>query len=147
MKSSAIIELIGWAYKDARCPNESNYPNWVVFKLCVNKKYKDKNGEVKTETSWYECKTNSEGMAKICKQYVKDKMGLLVKGVPKAKAFVDSSGNPQASIEVQVTELNILTSPKEKATDKSKDNERYKIGESKKNQEPEGDIEDDEIPF
>lgn len=128
MKSSAIIELIGWAYKDARCPNESAYPNWVVFKLCVSKKYKDKN-------------------AKICKQYVKDRMGLLVKGIPKAKAFVDNSGNPQASIEVQITELNILTSPKEKATDKHKENGRYKIGESRKDQEPSNDIEDDEIPF
>lgn len=147
MRSSAIIELIGWVYQDARCPNEASYPNWVVFKLCVNRKYKDKQGEIITETSWYECKTNSEGMAKICKQYVKDKMGLLVKGIPKAKAFVDTSGNPQASIEVLVTEINILTSPKEQTPDKSRNNGNYKIGEGRKTQEPEGEIEDDEIPF
>jgi len=147
MRNSATIELIGYVYKDARCPNEDNYPNWVVFKLCVNRKYKDKSGEEKQDTSWYECKTNSEGMAKICKQYVKDKMGLLVKGIPKAKAFTDSSGSPQASIEVLVTEINMLTSPKGKEEEKPKDNGRYKIGESKQETEVTADIEDDELPF
>lgn len=146
MRNSSIIELIGYVFQDARCPNEANYPNWVVFKLCVNRKYKDKSGEEKQDIGWYECKTNSEGMAKICKQYVKDRMGLLVKGIPKAKAFVDSSGNPQASIEVLVTEINMLTSPKEKTGDKPKENGRFKIGGEKK-QEPTTELEDDEIPF
>ena len=38
-------------------------------------------------------------------------MGLLVKGVPKAKAYTTSSGTAEANIEVLVTEFNILTSP------------------------------------
>ena len=141
MRSSAIIELIGYVYQDAKRPNAEKYPNWVVFKLCVNKKYKNKQGEVKEDTSWYECKTNSEGMAKICRQYVKNKMGLIVKGIPKVKAFIDSKNQPQASIEVLVTEINMLTMPK------ANDNGRYKIGESKQPQESEIDIEDDELPF
>jgi single-stranded DNA-binding protein len=147
MRNTSNIELIGYVYQDARCPNEANYPNWVVFKLCVNRKYKTKSGEEKQDTSWYECKTNSEGMAKICKQYVKDKMGLLVKGIPKAKAFTDSTGNPQANIEVLVTEINMLTSPKEKDADTPQDNGRFKIGENNQTQEVTSDIQDDEIPF
>lgn len=147
MRNSSTIELIGYVYKDARCPNEANYPNWVVFKLCVNRKYKDRSGEEQQDTSWYECKTNSEGMAKICKQYVKDKMGLLVKGIPKAKAFTDNSGNSQASIEVLVTEINMLTSPKEQTAEKPKENGRFKVGAVKQEAEVNTDIEDDEIPF
>ena len=115
--------------------------------MCVNLKYKDKSGEEKQDTSWYECKASTPQLAKICKQYVKDKMGVLVRGVPKAKAFVDQQGNPQASIEVLVTEINMLTSPKEKSNDKPKENGRFKIGESKQAQEPTTEIEDDEIPF
>ncbi len=61
--------------------------------------------------------------------------------------MVDDTGNPQAKTEVLVTEINMLTSPKEKAEDKPKDNGRYKIGESKQSAEPDTDIEDDEIPF
>jgi single-stranded DNA-binding protein len=113
MRSSSTIELIGYVYQDAKCPNESDYPNWVVFKMCVNKKYKTKEGEEKQDTSWYECKTNSEGMAKICKQYVKDKMGVLVRGIPKAKAYITKEGAAESSIEVLVTELNMITSPRE----------------------------------
>jgi len=147
MKNSSTIELIGYVYQDARCPNEANYPDWVVFKLCVNKKYKDKQGEEQQDTSWYDCKASSPNMAKMFKQYVKDKMGLLVRGIPKARAFVDSSGNPQASIEVLVTDINMLISPKENNAEKPKENGRFKIGESKQSQEPTTDIEDDEIPF
>jgi single-stranded DNA-binding protein len=148
MRNSATIELIGYVYQDAKHPNENDYPNWVVFKMCVNKKYKTKSGEEKQDTSWYECKTSSEGIAKICKQYVKDKMGVLVKGIPKAKAYTSSSGGTEASIEVLITEINILTSPREKDTAEysTNDNGRHKI--NTKSVAPEHSIQDDdEIPF
>ena len=35
MRNSATIELIGYVYQDAKHPNENDYPNWVVFKMCV----------------------------------------------------------------------------------------------------------------
>ena len=122
MRNSSLIELIGYVYQDARCPNEFDYPNWVVFKLCVNLKYKNRQCEQQQDTNWYECKTNSEHMAKICKQYVKDKMGVLVKGVPKAKSYTTKDGKVSANIEVLVKELIILTSPKENDTQSSTNN-------------------------
>ena len=147
MRNKSEIELIGYVYQDAKCPNEANYPNWVVFKLCVNRKYKDKSGEQQQDTSWYECKTNSEGMAKICKQYVKDKMGILVRGIPKAKAFVDSSGNQQASIEVLIQDINLLTTPKETNGVNPTHNGRFQIADNKQPQELADDLIEDEIPF
>ena len=147
MRNSNTIELIGYVHQDARCPNEATYPDWVVFKVCVNRKYKNKQGEIQEHTSWYECKTSSPSMAKICKQYVKDKMGVLVRGIPKAKAYTDSQGHAQASIEVLVTDLNILTYPK--STDSNvppTENGRFKIGENNPS-EPEAELYDDEIPF
>ena len=44
MRNNAEIQIIGYVYQDARCPNERDYPNWVTFKMSVNKKYKDKSG-------------------------------------------------------------------------------------------------------
>lgn len=122
MRNSAEIQLIGYVYQDARCPNERDYPNWVVFKLCVNKKYKDKSGQEQQDTSWFECKSSSDTMSKNIKLYVKDKMGLFVRGIPKAKAYTTSSGTAEANIEVLVTEFNILTTPREKTdtTEQSK---------------------------
>ena len=71
-------------------------------------------------------------------------MGLLVKGVPKAKAYTTSSGTAEANIEVLVTEFNILTSPtKIKAVETG----RYKIETRTKKAAPEVELRDDEIPF
>jgi single-stranded DNA-binding protein len=163
MRNSAEIQLIGYVYQDAKCPNEQTYPNWVTFKLCVNKKYKDKSGEEQRDTTWFECKSNSEGMSKNIKDYVKDKMGLLVKGIPKARAYTSNSGTAEASIEVLVTDFNILTYPREVETDKITystaplnkgaypqgqfETGKYKIESGAKKTVPEVELRDDEIPF
>jgi hypothetical protein len=146
MRNSAEIQLIGYVYQDARCPNEEAYPNWVTFKLCVNKKYKDKSGEEQRDTTWFECKSNSETTSKLIKRLVKDKMGLFVRGIPKAKAYTTSSGTAEANIEVLVTEFNILTTPREKTDTTELGNGRYKIDNGKK-EALEVELRDDEIPF
>jgi len=147
MRNSAEIQLIGYVYQDAKCPNEQFYPNWVTFKLSVNKKYKNKNGEEKQDTTWFECKSSSETMSKLIKQYVKDKMGLFVRGIPKTKAYTTSSGTAEANIEVLVTEFNILTYPKEKTDTTEQGNGRYKIESGTKAVMPEVKLHDEEISF
>lgn len=147
MRNSAEIQLIGYVYQDARCPNEQDYPNWVVFKLCVNKKYKDKNGEEKQDTTWFECKSSSEQLSKVIKLYVKDKMGLFVRGIPKAKAYITNSGTPEANIEVIVTEFNILTTPRDKTEEEPQLNGRLNIESGKNSNISEVELPDDEIPF
>lgn len=147
MRNSAEIQLIGYVYQDAKCPNEQAYPNWVTFKMSVNKKYKDKNGEEKQDTSWFECKSNSETMSKLIKLYVKDKMGLFVRGIPKTKAYTTSSRKAEANIEVLVTEFNILTYPKEKTDTTELGKGRYEIESGAKAVMPEAELLDDEIPF
>ena len=162
MRNSAEIQLIGYVYQDAKHPNEQDYPNWVTFKLCVNKKYKDKNGQDQQDTSWFECKSNSETTAKLIKLYIKDKSGVWVRGIPKAKAYTTSSGTAEASIEVLVTEFNVLTTPREAETDKTtygtatlnkganppepSGNGKYTINSGKKST-LEVELRDDEIPF
>ena len=104
-------------------------------------------GEEQQDTSWFECKSSSENMSKLIKLYVKDKMGLFVRGIPKAKAYTTSSGTAEANIEVLVTEFNILTYPKEKTDTTEQSNGRYKIESGTKAVMPEAEIYDDEIPF
>lgn len=149
MRNSAEIQLIGYVYQDAKCPNEQSYPNWVTFKLSINKKYKDKSGQEQKETSWFECKSNSETMSKLIKQHVKDKMGLFVRGIPKARAYTTSSGKAEANIEVLVTDFNILTYPKEVEIEKTTYGTEIldKGAKSPKKAATEVEIHDDEIPF
>ena len=164
MRNNTEIQIIGYVYQDARCPNERDYPNWVTFKMSVNKKYKDKNGQEQQDTTWFECKSNSEKMSKNIKEYVKDKMGLMVKGVPKAKAYMSNSGTAEASIEVLVTDFNILTYPKEAEANKTTygnetlnkgaeaqdgvESGKYKINytDAVANQKP-AEVYNDEVPF
>jgi single-stranded DNA-binding protein len=163
MRNSAEIQLIGYVYQDAKCPNEQTYPNWVTFKLCVNKKYKDKSGEEQRDTTWFECKSNSEMTSKLIKQLVKDKMGLFVRGIPKARVYTTNSGTAEANIEVLVTEFNILTYPKEIKHEKTTcgtetlnkgaspqeelETGKFKIESATKKVAPEVELRDDEIPF
>jgi hypothetical protein len=138
MRNQAEIQLIGYVYQDAKCPNESLYPNWVTFKMTVNKKYKDKNGAEQQNTTWFHCKASSDKIAKNIKDTIKDKMGVLVKGYPKAKSFTNSKGEIDANIEVLVTDFNILTYPKKTEIINSN-----LVG----NQKLFDDFNDDEIPF
>lgn len=141
MQSNSEIQVIGYVYLDPKCPNEDQYPNWVVFKVVVNRKYKDKQGVEQEDTTWYECKSNSEKLSNIIKNYVRDKQGVFIKGIPKAKAYVTSDGSAQGSIEILVNSVNILTSPKpekEIKTDQSR---------SFENPEHASVMQDDEIPF
>ncbi len=72
------------------------------------------------EVSWLDCKTSTEGLANIIKKYVKGGMALMVRGTPKAEAFIDREGNSQSNIEVYLNDINMLTYPKEDKEAKSK---------------------------
>lgn len=139
MRNSAEIQLIGYVYQDAKCPNEQAYPNWVTFKVCVNKKYKDKSGQEQQDTSWFECKSNSEKQSQLIKLYVKDKSGILVRGIPKVRAYTSSAGTAEGSIEVMVTSFDVLTKPKGNNTTSESNYSNKSV--------PVESFKDDDIPF
>lgn len=148
MRNSAEIQLIGYVYQDAKFPDKERYPAWVTFSLAVNKKYKDKNNEDKQKTTWFRCRSNSEKLSGIIAKYVKDKMGLLVKGIPESKAFTNKEGKIESNIEVSITDFIILTSPNNLDT---KDSYQEKLVNHQNNLSGNNTtsyaINDDEIPF
>ena len=100
-----------------------------------------KGSEEKKETTWFECNTNSESLAKVIKAYVTQGTGILVKGYPKVRSYIDKSGNAKGSIEVNINHINLLTSSKEKQSKDEISRENYitEIEELSKL--------DDEIPY
>lgn len=113
MRNIEEITLIGYVYKDPSFPDKARYPNWIKGTLYVNRKHKGKDGEEIKLANWYDFSTNSEGMVKVMSEYVKDKCAVMIRGVPKARAYKDQEGNAKASIDVHVNDLNILSYPKE----------------------------------
>ena len=86
MISTAEIELIGYVGKDPIFPKPNEYPNFVTFSVGVSRTWKDKQGKEQKETTWFECNTNSESLAKVIKAYVTQGTGILVKGYPKVSS-------------------------------------------------------------
>ena len=141
MISTAEIELIGYVGKDPIFPKPNEYPNFVTFSVGVSRTWKDKQGKEQKETTWFECNSNSERLAKVIKAYVTQGTGVLVKGYPKVRSYIDKSGNSKGSIEVNINHINLLTSSKEKQTNGEISRENYitEVEELSKL--------DDEIPF
>ena len=141
MITTAEIELIGYVGKDPILPKPNEYPNFVTFSVGVSRTWKDKQGKEQKETTWFECNTNSESLAKVIKAYVTQGTGILIKGYPKVKVYIDKSGEAKGSIEVNISRLNLLTSSKEKQATNEISRENYitEIEELSKL--------DDEIPF
>ena len=103
----------------------NEYPNFVTFSVGVSKTRKDKEGNEKKETTWFECNSNSERLAKVIKAYVTQGTGVLVKGYPKVRSYIDKSGNAKGSIEVNINHINLLTSSKEKQSNGEISRENY----------------------
>lgn len=125
MISTAEIELIGYVGKDPIFPKPNEYLHFVTFSVGVSKTGKDKEGNEKKETTWFECNSNSERLAKVIKAYVTQGTGVLVKGYPKVRSYIDKSGNAKGSIEVNINHINLLTSSKEKQSNGEISREKY----------------------
>lgn len=125
MISTAEIELIGYVGKDPIFPKPHEYPHFVTFSVGVSKTRKDKEGNEKKETTWFECNSNSERLAKVIKAYVTQGTGVLVKGYPKVRSYIDKSGNAKGFIEVNINHINLLTSSKEKQSNGEISRENY----------------------
>jgi single stranded DNA-binding protein len=125
MISTAEIELIGYVGKDPIFPKPNEYPHFVTFSVGVSRTWKDKEGNEKKETTWFECNSNSERLAKVIKAYVTQGTGVLVKGYPKVRSYIDKSGNAKGSIEVNINHINLLTSSKEKQSNGEISRENY----------------------
>ena len=134
MRNQATIELIGYVAGEPEHPKVDQYPNLIKFSMGVTRRWKNKSGEEKEETQWFKCSSWSEGLTKIIKQHVKVGMGLLVRGNPKTDAYI-KDGVAKAQIEVNLTEINMLTFPN--------DSENHNTNSTVPNR----DMQDDEIPF
>ena len=114
MITTAEIELIGYVGKDPIVPKPQEYPNFITFPVGVSRTWKDKEGKEQKVTTWFDCNTNSESLARVIKTHVTQGVGVLIKGYPKVKAYIDKAGEAKGSIEININHINLLTGGKEK---------------------------------
>jgi len=80
------------------------------FTVAVTEKWTDKQtNERKEKTQWYKISA-WRGLAETCNQYVRKGMQILVTGQASVSAYLDQSGQPQASLELTARDVQFLGS-------------------------------------
>lgn len=125
MITTAEIEVIGYVGKNPIVPKPQEYPNFVTFPVGISRTWKDKEGKEQKVTTWFDCNTHLESLAKVIKTHVIQGVGVLIKGYPKVKAYIDKSGNAKGSIEINISRINLLTGSKEKLGNNEISRENY----------------------
>jgi len=107
------LEVIGYLGNDAEV-KEINGRKKTVFSIAANEKWKTKEGETKTKTTWVRCMYNTD---KIAKYLTKGKL-LYIDGTPYANAWEGKNGI-QADLNINVNKLQFLNAGTNQKTAKA----------------------------
>lgn len=122
------IEIIGNLGSDAEI-KQLNGKNYVSFNVAHSEKRKDANGITVDSTTWVSVLLHGDGGNLL--QYLKKGCKVFVRGRMYVKTYVDKSGQTQAAINVNASEINLCGLK----------------GESNSQQDNTRPITDDDIPF
>ncbi len=80
------------------------------FSVAVTERWTDRqSNERKEKVNWYRVSA-WRGLAETCSQYVRKGMQIMVAGTPSASAYLDQSGQPQATLELTARDVQFLGS-------------------------------------
>ena len=118
------------------------------LRLAVSERWKDKNtGERKEKTEWVTVEVFSEGLVRVCEQYLKKGSKVFVQGKLSTRKWQDQSGNDRYSTSIVIQGFGgTLTMLDGKSGDGGQSGGGYQQP-SGHQQEPSPSDLDDEIPF
>ena len=112
MASLNKIFIIGNLTKD---PELRYTPTGIAvanLRIAVNRKYKDKAGELKEEVC-YVTATTWDKQAEVCNQYLKKGRPVFIEGRLQSRSWEDASGQKRNTIDIRVERVQFLGSAKE----------------------------------
>lgn len=101
------LTLIGNVGRDAQTQVLEGGQNIVNFNVCVNKVWKDKNGEKQKKDTWFSCSYFCKSSAVAA--YIKKGTLLYLEGEVEVRTYKSRTGEPAASLQVNVTEIKLLS--------------------------------------
>lgn len=102
------VTLIGNVGRDAQVQVLEGGQNIVNFNVCVNKTWKDKNGEKQKKDTWFSCSYFCKSSA-VAAFILKGTL-LYLEGEVEVRSYKSRTGEPAASLQVNVTEIKLLSS-------------------------------------
>lgn len=100
--------------KDAEVRTLENGSIAISFTVAVSEKYKDRQGNEQTNTTWVNCtRWVVAGGSTAIAPHLKKGTKVLVEGKPTARAYNTNSGEVAASLEVRVDTIELLGQPQQ----------------------------------
>ena len=114
------VTLIGNVGRDAQTQVLDGGQNVVNFNICVNKTWKDKNGEKQKKDTWFSCSYFCKSAAVA--NYILKGTLLYVEGEVEVRTYKSRTGEPAASLQVNVTEIKLLSTKQQTTPQPQVDN-------------------------
>jgi single-strand DNA-binding protein len=106
------IMLIGNLGKDPDLQVTSDGTPFTRFSLAVNRTYKSATGERKEETDWFNVIAWRQ-LAETCERYLHKGAKVYIEGRLMQRKYTDKNGIERTAVEVNVTGVEFLDSPKQ----------------------------------
>ena len=107
MASLNRVFLIGNLTKDPELRYTSSGVPVANLRLAVNRKYKDKSGELKEDTCFVTV-TAWDKQAEICNQYLQKGRAVFVEGRLQSRSWETTDGQKRSTIDVRVERIQFL---------------------------------------
>lgn len=101
------LQVIGHLGKDATV-NTVGGNSVINFSVCHSEKFKDRDGNMQTKSTWVECAKWGDKIAVA--QWLKKGGQVFVEGVPEVKTFDKKDGTTGTSLTLRVFDLQLLGS-------------------------------------
>lgn len=140
------VSLIGRVGKEPEIRAMQNGNSVASFSIACSEKWKDKDGERKEKTEWFNVVVFSDGLVNVIKSYVKKGSQLYLEGKLQTRKWQDKDGNDKYTTEVVLQGFDaklILLDKKELSPDQESYSQAKANGFAP---EPSFDL-SDEIPF
>jgi len=103
------VMLIGRLGKDPDMTYTPTGSAVTKFSIAVDRRWKDKSGEAKSETTWFNI-VAWERLAETCNQWLKKGHKVFVEGRFVAREYTDKDGNKRNAFDIVITEMEMLES-------------------------------------
>ena len=95
------VILLGNLGADVEIRTFGNGNKVANLRIATSERWKDKNsGEQKEKTEWHTVAVFSEGLVRVCEQYLKKGSSVYIEGKLQTRKWQDQSGNDRYSTEV-----------------------------------------------
>jgi len=111
MSSTQKLILVGYLGRDPEMRTLQSGDSVANASLAVTETWKDKTGQKQERTTWFKLAFWG-GLAAIVDNFLEKGSLIYVEGTVEARAFAGKDGSPQASLEVRVREMKMLSSSK-----------------------------------